>query len=68
MHYVNICPCSVKLALDVHYTDDYPDELPEFHLEVTEGSLDEQETEDLLNELKTVVCMKLQLSNFLVGI
>lgn len=45
----------VRLALDVHYTDNYPDELPDFRIEVVEGSLDDDELDFLLNELKTVV-------------
>jgi hypothetical protein len=45
----------VKLTLRVHYTDEYPDCLPEMALQVVEGELDDQELQDLLHELHTVV-------------
>ncbi|CCL99145.1 uncharacterized protein FIBRA_01160 [Fibroporia radiculosa] len=47
-------PSQVKLALEVYYTDDYPDALPDFSLDPTEGELNEMETEDILDELRRV--------------
>jgi hypothetical protein len=40
----------------VHYTDDYPDALPELSLEAIEGSFECDELDSLLTELRTVVC------------
>lgn len=45
----------VKLALEVRYPDGYPDILPEFSLLPVEGELDEDETESLLQGMRTVV-------------
>ncbi|KAI0082682.1 RWD-domain-containing protein [Panus rudis PR-1116 ss-1] len=45
----------VKLALNVHYVDDYPDALPDLSLEAIEGDIDDEERTDLLNGLKAVV-------------
>lgn len=45
----------VKLTLDVQYPDDYPDVLPELSLELTEGEVDDEEIEQLLGELRSVV-------------
>lgn len=45
----------MKLTLCVHYTEAYPDCLPEMTLQAVEGQLDDQEVQDLLHELRTVV-------------
>lgn len=46
----------VKLALDVQYPDEYPEVLPDLSLETLEGSIDEEEIEHLLDELRRMVC------------
>ena len=46
---------SVQLTLDVHYTDDYPDALPELSLVPIEGDISEDEIEELLQSMRTVV-------------
>jgi len=38
----------------VHYTDSYPDELPQLSLEPREGEVDEEETNSLLNSAQAV--------------
>jgi hypothetical protein len=45
----------VKLTLSVHYTDEYPDVLPELYLEAVEGEVEEEELDALLEELRGVV-------------
>lgn len=45
----------MKLTLHVHYTDDYPDVLPDLSLTAVEGEIEDEELETLLEELKTVV-------------
>ena len=45
----------VQLALDVHYPDDYPDALPELSLVPIEGDISEDEIEELLQSMRTVV-------------
>ena len=45
----------VQLTLTVHYTDAYPDELPDLSLDAIEGELEDDELQSLLNELCTVV-------------
>jgi len=45
---------SLKLALIVHYTDNYPDELPNLSLEPLEGEVDEEELNDLLDSARAV--------------
>ena len=52
-------PATVKLVLEVHYTDDYPDTLPELSLEPLKGSIEEDEIENLLADLRRVVCQLL---------
>jgi hypothetical protein len=47
----------VKLALTVHYTDNYPDELPQFSLDPIEGEVDEDEVKALLDNAQAVVSM-----------
>ncbi|GBE82336.1 RWD domain-containing protein [Sparassis crispa] len=44
----------LKLALEVQYSNDYPDVLPELSLEIVEGSVDEEEIQHLLNGLRAV--------------
>jgi len=44
----------LQLTLTVHYTEEYPDQLPELSLEAIEGELDDNELESLLDELRTV--------------
>lgn len=45
----------VKLAFNVKYPEGYPDELPELSAEPLEGDLDEDEVEQLLQGLRTLV-------------
>ena len=45
----------VSLALKVEYTDEYPDVLPIFFLEVQQGELEDDEINQLLVELGKVV-------------
>lgn len=47
---------TVAVTLTVEYTDEYPDSLPKFSLEVSQGDLDEDEINHLLGELEKVVC------------
>ncbi|KAJ8487136.1 hypothetical protein ONZ51_g4358 [Trametes cubensis] len=44
----------LALALNVEYTDGYPDVLPNFSLEATEGELDQSEVDHLHDELRKV--------------
>ncbi|KAH9951321.1 RWD-domain-containing protein [Amylocystis lapponica] len=44
----------LKLSLEVHFPDEYPDVLPNLSLETVEGSLEDNEVEQLLDELRTV--------------
>ncbi|KAI0670478.1 ubiquitin-conjugating enzyme/RWD-like protein [Trametes maxima] len=44
----------LALVLDVEYTDEYPDTLPKFTLEATQGELDEAEIDHLHDELQKV--------------
>ncbi|KAJ4495555.1 hypothetical protein C8R41DRAFT_881045 [Lentinula lateritia] len=46
---------SLKLTLDVHYTDHYPDALPELSLVPLEGDVEQGELDDLLEGLIKVV-------------
>lgn len=46
----------MQLQLTVHYTDSYPDELPELSLDPIEGELEDSEIEELLSGMRTVVC------------
>ena len=46
---------TVKLTLDVKYSADYPDTLPELSLETIDGELEENEVDQLLTEMRTVV-------------
>ena len=46
---------AVRLTLHVHYTDDYPDSLPELSIPSYEGDLDSKEKADLLSQLHAVV-------------
>jgi len=39
----------------VHYTDSYPDELPQLSLDPLEGEVDEEEMNSLLNSARAVV-------------
>jgi len=45
----------VKLLLNVHFTDDYPDSLPEMTLEPVEGELTDEEEAALLEGMKSTV-------------
>ncbi|KAI0256676.1 RWD-domain-containing protein [Lactifluus subvellereus] len=45
---------SLKLALTVHYTNNYPDELPELSLEPVEGEVDEDDIKVLLDSVQAV--------------
>ncbi|KAF8636465.1 hypothetical protein AX17_003281 [Amanita inopinata Kibby_2008] len=44
----------LKVTLCVHYTDAYPDQLPELALKVDNGSIDDKEINDLIGQLRTV--------------
>ncbi|KAH7889716.1 RWD-domain-containing protein [Phlebopus sp. FC_14] len=44
----------LKLKLSVHYTDDYPDALPELELEAIDGEIDESERNSILQALGEV--------------
>lgn len=48
----------VKVLLNVEYTSGYPDEVPHISLELEEGELEEEEIVDLINGMKTVVCLE----------
>ena len=39
----------------MHYTDGYPDKLPDLSLEAIEGELEDDELKTLLHELRTIV-------------
>ena len=56
-HCVSTCADyrAVAVALNVEYTDSYPDSLPNFSIEVQRGDLDEDEIKQLLGELAKVV-------------
>ncbi|OBZ75744.1 RWD domain-containing protein 1 [Grifola frondosa] len=43
-----------SLALEVHYSDEYPDALPDLSLEATSGSLDDEEIAHLIREAQKV--------------
>ncbi|KAH9063458.1 RWD-domain-containing protein [Lactarius vividus] len=45
---------SLKLAMTVHYTDSYPDELPELSLELIDGEVDEDDIRALLASAQAV--------------
>jgi len=45
----------VKLAMTVHYTDGYPDELPELSLQLIDGEVDEDDIRALLASAQVVV-------------
>ncbi|RDB21059.1 hypothetical protein Hypma_011582 [Hypsizygus marmoreus] len=44
----------LKLTLCVHYTDEYPDVLPDLSLDPVDGDFTEDELETILEELRTV--------------
>ncbi|KAF8077970.1 RWD-domain-containing protein [Lyophyllum atratum] len=44
----------LKLTLCVHYTDEYPDALPELSLRTVEGDVDDEELDAILDELRSV--------------
>lgn len=46
----------MKVTLNVHYGDEYPDILPTLTLEAVEGELEESEVDGLLTQLRAVVC------------
>ncbi|KAH9079390.1 RWD-domain-containing protein [Lactarius deliciosus] len=45
---------SLKLAMTVHYTDSYPDELPELSLQLIDGEVDEDDIRALLASARAV--------------
>jgi hypothetical protein len=45
----------VLVTLCVHYTDTYPDALPDLSLKHEDPNIDESDAEKLLTELRTVV-------------
>ena len=52
----------------MHYTDNYPDELPELSLEPLEGVTDEEEMDTLLDSTRAVVSMLACLSVQRIGL
>ncbi len=46
----------VKITLKVHYTDDYPQSVPELSLEPVDTEVSIEETNRLLKGLRDVVC------------
>jgi hypothetical protein len=48
---------TVKLTLRVHYTDGYPETLPELSLDAVDGDVDDDEVTELLSELWAVVSL-----------
>ncbi|KAI0807121.1 RWD-domain-containing protein [Fomes fomentarius] len=44
----------IAVALSVEYTDEYPDAVPQFSIEVERGEMDESEIKQLLGELEKV--------------
>ncbi|KAG6818137.1 hypothetical protein H0H87_000042 [Tephrocybe sp. NHM501043] len=44
----------LKATLCVHYTDEYPDTLPELSLKSVEGNIDDEELDKILDELRLV--------------
>ncbi|KAF5381001.1 hypothetical protein D9615_003932 [Tricholomella constricta] len=44
----------LKLTLCVHYTDQYPDTLPNLSLKTVDGEVDDEELEAILEELRSV--------------
>jgi len=48
---------TVKLTLTVDYPDTYPDDIPILSLEPSEGDLEADEVESLLDGMKAVVCL-----------
>jgi hypothetical protein len=46
----------VKLSLSVHYNADYPDSVPDLSLECIAGDLSQDEMENLLTNLRSIVC------------
>jgi len=44
----------LKVTLAVHYTEEYPDQLPELSLEAIDGTLEDSECEALLADLRRV--------------
>ncbi|KAK2466938.1 hypothetical protein APHAL10511_001196 [Amanita phalloides] len=44
----------LKVILCAHYTDGYPDDLPELSLKVEQGYIDDADLNDLLSQLKAV--------------
>lgn len=47
--------CEVAVILCVHYTDGYPDELPELSLRVEKGTIDDEDSDHLISQLKVAV-------------
>jgi hypothetical protein len=45
----------VRVALCLHYTDAYPDELPEMSLKVNQGSIDDTDLDGLVSQLREAV-------------
>ena len=45
---------TVKLTLTVHFTEDYPDTLPDLSLEAIEGTLNDDELHCLMRDMRTV--------------
>jgi len=49
----------VRLSLDVKYPEGYPDQLPELSAEPIEGDIADDELNQLLNGLRTLVVKKI---------
>ena len=45
----------LKVDLRISYTQQYPNELPEYEIEIVEGTLSEDELNNLKDELNTIV-------------
>jgi hypothetical protein len=45
----------VKLTLTVHYTDGYPDELPDLSLDTIHGEVSEEARASLIDDLRAMV-------------
>jgi len=59
MSHLRQCPYykPAKISLKVHYTDDYPQTIPELSLEPIETYFTDGELDELICELQNVVCL-----------
>jgi hypothetical protein len=54
----------VKVLLNVRYTPQYPEEVPELELEPEEGELEEDEIKELIDSMKAIVCPSFAQASF----